>query len=169
MSLIIEIEETPGSGVWVDIRSRFTNSVGTPIVSADPNDICAGIAGDYTLSFEDVTPGDSATVKVQTSSPDNPYRDATGKSVDLDGATVYRNIVGGVDLVFSDDGDFDDTYEAEIRVGHSFGPVAAFGATAGRPGDSRRIRVRNDDPEAARNVRAVVTKQIGRASCRERV
>ena len=81
----------------------------------------------------------------------------------LDNATVYRDIVGGVNLKFSSSLSFANTWQTEIRIGHSFGPVAAFGASAGQPGDSIKIRVRNEqgdeeEPEAAQNVRAVVAR-----------
>lgn len=162
--LIVEIEETSGSNVWVDMRSRFTNSTGTPLVSAVANESGQAIAGNYIVTFEDVTPGDVATVSVQTSSPDNPYKTSEERpavEVQLDGETVYRNIIGGVGLIFNDDEDFDETWQFQIRIGYSFGPVAAFGSSAGQATDPRKIRVRNDDEEeAAQNVRAVLSKHV---------
>lgn len=167
MSLIVEIEEIQGSGVWVDMRARLTNIVGAPVALAVANDTGQAIAGAYTIIFhhtegdtapEDVEPGTSGNVFVLTSSPDNPYRNTTGRAVNLDGETVYRDLVGGLDITFSDDPGFSTNWVAEIRVGHSFGAVAAYGTTAGLATDSRRIRVRNPDPDAAQNVRAVVTR-----------
>jgi hypothetical protein len=159
MALIIEIEEVAGSNTWVEMRSRLTNGPGTPVSAAVANDTGQAIAGTFTLQFSSVIAGTSATVKVLTSSPDNPYRDLTGRTVNLNNATIYRDIIGGVDLKFSSSMSFANTWEAEIRVGHSFGPLAAFGSEAGQATDSRKIRVRNDDEaEAAQNVRAVVTR-----------
>jgi hypothetical protein len=161
MSLIVEIEEVEGSNTWVEMRSRLTNSPGTPVSAAVANDTGQAIAGTFTLQFSSVIAGTSATVKVLTSSPDNPYRDLAGRTVNLNNTTVYRDIIGGIDLKFSSSGSFANTWEAEIRIGHDFGAVAAFGATAGQPTDSRKIRVRNDDEaEAARNVRAVIASHV---------
>lgn len=157
--LIVEIEETPGSGVWVPMGSRITNGPGTPVSAAVANDTGQAIAGIYTLQFSSVIAGTSATVKVLTSSPDNPYRNLVGRTVNLNNTTVYRDIVGGVDLKFSSSGAFSNTWQVEIRIGHSFGPVAAFGAGAGQAGDPVKIRVSNDDDEeSAQNVRAVVAR-----------
>ena len=161
MSLIVEIEEVAGSNTWVEMRSRLTNGPGTPVSAAIANDTGQAIAGNYTLQFSSVIAGTSATVKVLTSSPDNPYRDLTGRTVNLNNSTVYRDLIGGVDLKFSSSGSFSNMWEAEIRIGHSFGAVAAFGSEAGQATDPRKIRVRNDDEaEAAQNVRAVIASHV---------
>ena len=74
MALIVEIEETQGSNVWVSMGSRITNGPGTPVSAAVANQTGQAVAGKYTLQFSNVIPVTSATVKVLTSSPDNPYR-----------------------------------------------------------------------------------------------
>ncbi len=155
--LTLSIETSQGSGVWQDLLARFTNTNGTPIVSADANNVGA-IAGVYLLTFSSVVAADHATVKVQAASPDNPYNDQIGKLVDLDGATVYRNIIGGVDLVFSNAGGFTSAWTATVRVGFDFGPQAGFGAGAGQPSTARRIRVTNGDSDAAQNVTGSIVR-----------
>jgi hypothetical protein len=150
------IEETPLSGTFVAAAVRFTQTSGTPIEGATANDDGGAIAGIYSLVFEDVDPGVSATVKVSCDSVNNPNIDQTGKVVDLDSTTAYDNIIRGVDLVFSDDVGFLDTWTAQVRIGHSFGTVQAFGADAGIPSTSRKIRVYNTGDEAGQNCKAEV-------------
>lgn len=136
------LEEVEGSDVWVESAARFTNAVGTPIVSADANEDGSAIADIYTLTFDTVVAETSANVTVTTQSPDNPY-DGNSFAVALDGVTAYDNIVPGVDLVFSDAAGFLDTWAAQVRVGRYAGGFAAFGAGAGVPGAGRRHRVEN--------------------------
>lgn len=152
--LIIEIEETEGSNVWVDHRARFTNETGTPLVSAEPNVSGSAIADVYTLTFTDVTPGVSATVLVSASSR-NPYNTDEGWIVDLDGETVYAGIIGGVDLVFSDDESFDFTWQAEVRVGLYFGR-----RREGQTSIARRIRARNDSLVTLSDAKASIKKRV---------
>src|SRR5690349_13553248 len=131
--LVAFLEETPGSGIWVEMAARFTNSLGTPVVSADANQSGEAIAGVYELSFEDVVPGVSATVKVAADSPTNPYNDSVGQTVALDAATEHTLVIGGVSLVFSASGSFLGTWTAEVRVGLDFGTLDAFPPDAGTP------------------------------------
>lgn len=156
--LLVEIEESAGSSVWVDMLSRFTNLTGTPLVSADANPSGQGIADVYQLTFASVVASTSATVKVQAASPDNPYTDQTGVSVALDGTTEYRDIIGGAALVFSASGSFTGSWTAEIRIGYSFGAQAGFGAGASEPAVGRRIRVTNDDSDPAQAVTASLVR-----------
>ncbi len=158
--LSLQIETFQGSGVWQDLLLHFANVTGSPLVSVTPNDSGEEMAGIYTGTFASVVAGDHATVKIQTASPDNPYKDQTGKLVDLDNATVYRNIIGGFDIVFSDDAGFTGFWSFTVRVGYEFPAQAGFGATAGRPSEARRIRVTNEDVETARNVTASVVKHV---------
>lgn len=147
--LVDNIEETAGSDVWVESAARFTNSTGTPLVSATANDDGSAIAGVYTLTFDNVVPGVSADVSVAVTSPNNPWSTLAAQSpkfgttytVDLDGSTEYDNIVPGVTLVFSDDVGFLDTWAAQVRVGRYAGQFQAFGVTS--PGTGRRHRVEN--------------------------
>lgn len=146
------LEETALSGTFVAAAARLTNTVGTPVVSVAANDDGGAIAGVYGLTFEDVDPGVSATVKISTDSVNNPNRDSVGKVVDLDSISAYTNIVRGVDIVFDDDVGFLDTWTAQIRIGLSFGTVQAFGTIV--PSTSRKIRVYNTGDEEGQNCKA---------------
>jgi hypothetical protein len=97
--LVASIEETAGSTVFVVMAARLVNSVGSPVLSAIANDDGRAIADEYRLEFSAVFIGVSATVTGHAGAPDNPYAGAS-HAVLLDGATVYPNIIGGVDLVF---------------------------------------------------------------------
>lgn len=152
--LVCKIEEVSLSGTFVAAAARLTNTVGTPVVSVAANDDGGAIADVYTLTFEDVVAGVDATVKVSAGSPNNPNIDAVGKTVDLDATTAYDNIIRGVDLVFSDDVGFLNSWTAQIRVGLSFGTVQAFGTIT--PSTSRKIRVYNTGDEAGQNCKAEV-------------
>jgi hypothetical protein len=140
--LVDQIEEVAASGTWVDSDARHTNSTGTPLVSSDGNGSGEAIADVYTLAFSSVIASTSATVTVSTSSLNNPYNGRT-KSVNLDGTTVYDDVVPGVDLVFSASGSFTNSWAAQVRVGRYEGEFEAFGAGAGVPGTGRRHRVQN--------------------------
>lgn len=149
--LVTKIEETPLSGTFVDSSCRLTNQTGTPVVSATANGDGGAIAGVYSLTFDASDPGVDATVKVNADSVNNPNIDQTGKTVLLDGTTAYHNIIRGVDIVFDDDAGFLNTWTAQIKVGLSFGAAQAFGASAGIPGTSRKVRVENTGSENASN------------------
>lgn len=145
------LEEEAGSDDWVESAARFDNLTGIPLVSAVANDDGSAIADTYTLTFENADPGVSADVHVACQSPNNPYstefanspKFGTVYAVDLDGVTEYDNIVPGVTLVFDDDALFDDTWEAEVRVGRYAGEFPAFNTGAPVPGTGRRHRVEN--------------------------
>lgn len=138
-----QIEESAGSGTWVESAARFTNSPGTPLVSATANDSGEAIADVYSLSFANVVAETDADVTVETSSPSNPYKGRVVTGVLLDGATGYDNVIPGVTLVFSDSASFANTWEAEVRAGRYAGAFPAFGSEAGTPGTGRRHRVEN--------------------------
>lgn len=160
-----QIEEVAGSTTFVASGARFDNDTGTPLVSATANDDGTGIAGVYSLTFENVVAGVSADVHVAVTSPDNPYsteaaqspRFGTVYAVDLDAVTEYDNIVPGVTLVFDDDAGFLDTWAAEVRVGRYAGQFPAFGAVA--PGTGRRHRVENTGIGPGSDCKAQVVTQ----------
>jgi hypothetical protein len=149
--LVCKIEEAALSGTFVDASCRLSNTSGTPVVSAVSNGDGGAIAGVYSLTFDDSDPAVDATVKVNADSPNNPNIDSVGKTVLLDGTTIYKNVLRGVDLVFDDDAGFLDTWTAQIKVGLSFGAAESFGASAGIPGTSRKVRVENTGSESASN------------------
>lgn len=152
--LIAGIEEVAGSSTFVDMATRKTNTSGTPLVSATANDDGRAIADTYALTFTSVVASTSATVKTLPGFGKNPYLDQTGVSVLLDGTTVYDNIIGGVDLVFSASGSFSGTWTAQVRVGLSFGELNAFAPDAGVPTDSRRIQVTNTGADVGSSCKA---------------
>lgn len=142
------------------MAARLTNTTGTPVVSVTDSGDGREIADIYTLTFTAVTPGVSATVKIAANSPSNPYIDQTGVSVNLDGATSYGDLIGGVAIIFDDDAGFTSSWAAQIRVGHSFGTMNAFSPDAGTPSDSRRIRVHNTGSDSAENCKARIIKRV---------
>lgn len=146
-----QIEETAGSTTFVAMGARFTNSTGTPLVSADANENGEAIADVYTLTFTSVIAGTSATVTVSAESPNNPYDGRVKTGVLLDDTTVYDDIIGGVDLVFDNSGSFTGSWAAEVRVGHPFGAFNAFPPDAGTPSGSRQIQVENTGADDAQN------------------
>lgn len=141
--LVAQIEEVEGSGTWVDMAVRKTNTTGSAVSTATPNDRGELIAGVYDLTFANVVPGVSADVTVVASSANNPYNRTT-VGVALDGSTVYSDLVGGADLVFSGSGSFSNTWASQIRCGLDFGVFNAFPPDAGTPSDSRQIQIEND-------------------------
>lgn len=148
-----------GSGTWVDAATRYTNTTGTPLVSAVSNDDGQLVADKYSLSFASVVAGVSAQVTVTGQSPNNPNNNSGAPiTVNLDGTTQYKNIIRGVTLVFSSSGSFVNTWAAEVRCGHYFGSFAAFGAGAGVPSTGRRIRVSNTGSGPATNCKARLVK-----------
>jgi hypothetical protein len=129
------------SGVWVDANSRLTNTSGTPVVSALFNGQGRALSDEYSLTFNTVVAGTGANVVVQSLSPNNPYR-AT-KAILLDNATVYKDVIPGISLVFSNNGGFTNGWTASVKVGEFLGTFDAFGGDAGTPSDGVRHRIHN--------------------------
>ena len=159
------IDEIFESSVWTPSAVRFANTVpladpNDPIVSASANGSGEAIADEYTLTFTDIdTVAHTATVIVQTLSPNNPYKRPAGIGILIDGLTVHKNVVPGVDLVFSGSGSFVNTWAALVKVGSYLGTFAAYGAGAGTPGASVKHRVENTDSGAAASVKARLVNQ----------
>lgn len=143
------------AGVWQDAASRLTNNTGTPVASATANGDGRAIADVYSLTFANVVAGTSADVTVGTSSPNNPYGGETF-AVSLDGATVYSDIIPGVDLVFSNNGGFTNAWTATVNVGEFLGTFDAFGGGAGVPSAGVRHRVLNDGTGAVSSAKATL-------------
>jgi hypothetical protein len=86
---------------------RYYNSSGSPIDSCDRRDLGEGdydaqyngqlVADVYTLAF---TSGPQVTVTADLGAK-NPYHNTTPVSITADGATVHRDIIPGLDLVFN--------------------------------------------------------------------
>ncbi|HEX8087768.1 MAG TPA: hypothetical protein VF762_02875 [Blastocatellia bacterium] len=129
-------------GVWTDAGAVPDNTTGTPLVSAAPNFDGRAISDLYSLTFTSVIAGTSATVHVNAQSSRNPY-EGTSASVNLDGTTVYSNIIPGVDLVFSSSGTFASSWSATVAVGLAWGLKNAFPPDAGTASDGVRVRVHN--------------------------
>lgn len=139
-------------GVWVDSDSRVTNTVGTPITSAAANRDGRAIADEYFLTFAAVVVGTSANVTVTTTSPNNPYRHT--KAVVLDGVTVHKDVIPGLDMVFSANGGFTGAWTATIKVGEFLGTFDAFGGGAGVPSAGVRHQVANTGTGAVSSAKA---------------
>lgn len=135
---------------WVPSITRYSNLLGTPLLSAVPNFSGEALADVYTLTFTDVdTLVKTAKVYVLTAAPNNPYKRVVGLTVNIDGTTIYKNVVPSVNLVFRDIGTFANTWSAEVRVGTFEGTFNAYGDDAGTPGSGQKHRVLNTDAGAA--------------------
>ncbi len=150
--LLAKMEEVAGSGTFVDMSARFTNSVGAVLFSCVANDQGEGIAGLYVLTASSVVAGVSATITVAADSPNNPYDGRVVTGVLLDESTVRSDIVPGCDLKF--DNACVNTNHSQVRVGHSFGSVAAFPPAAGIGAGQRRIQVVNTGAATATGCKA---------------
>lgn len=142
------------NGLWVDASSIITNDVGTPVLSGDANFDGRAISDTYVLTFSAVVPSTSATVKVLCGSGNNPYNDQTGVSVNLDGTTVYSDIIPGLDLIFSASGSFVNTWSATIQIGNPFGVFNAFPPDSGDPSDGVRVKVVNSGADSGTSCKA---------------
>jgi hypothetical protein len=147
-------------GVWVDSAVRFSNDTGTMITSAQESASGEALADDYTVAASAVASG-TATITVTTNSPNNPYGLAghnvyTG--VALDGATIYRNIIPGVNLVFSNT--TVNGNASTVHIGVYAGTFDAFGVGAGVPSAALRHQVLNSGTGA---VASAVAKLLAQA------
>ncbi len=142
------------SAVWTATGARFTNTVGTPLVSVVADADGRAIADVYSLTFAAVTPGVSADVSVSPSSPNNPY--SATHTVDLDGVTEYKDIIPGLTLVFSSSGSFTGSWTATVNTGEFLGVFDAFGGGAGVPSAGVRHRVDNTGTGAVSAAKATL-------------
>jgi hypothetical protein len=138
MALIDEIEV---AAVWRDSNVYATNTSGNVLVSASRNGSGEELSDVYTLSVS-ARVGGTGTVTVSTVSKNNPYDGRVVAGVNFDDATIYDNIVPGVDLVF--DNAAVNTNTATVEVGQYQGSFDASGVGAGVPTDGIRHRVTND-------------------------
>lgn len=157
-------------GVWVDSAVRFANTTGVMLASATESGTGELQADTYTLTASAVA-GGTATITVQTLSPNNIYGHAIGggprqiAGVALNGATIYRNIIPGMALVFA--ATTANGNVSTVIVGLYGGTFDAFGGTAGVPTAGVRHRVYNDGTGAVSNAKAglrthsILYKKIG--------
>ena len=124
----------------------------TAIVNADDGRL---VAGTYYLTFTAVTPTTSAIVAVNTADSNNPWK-TSAKAILLDDnettsgtGTAHMDIVGGLDLYFSNSASFSTSWTATIIVGGYFvsgvpTKVTSFGAlVAGSSSTYRKIGAKN--------------------------
>lgn len=145
-------------GIWVDANVRATNNTGTPLVSATDNQTGEAIADVYTLTLSAVVPGVSATATVQGTSPNNPFN-GRSKAVTLDAATISKDLLPGVDLVFSAAGGAANGWAATVNVGEFLGVFDAFGIEAGEPSAGVRVRIHNTGTGAVSGAKAQLEKR----------
>lgn len=122
------------------LLSRFENTISTPIVSISWLDNGEAVAGDYTVAATAAT-----TVNVTPEDSKNPYPQ-TGKTVIADSATVNKDVVPGVGIVFS----------SALANGWT-GKVSVGAFMAGDGSTSRRFNVgtvESDDMSAQRRIAA---------------
>jgi len=135
-------------------NQSWRNTTGTPIVSVAPNTEGNLIAGIYNISFAtgSVVPGVSATALIGCSDPKNPnINTSPGVTVNLNGSTANKNVIRGLDIVFSSSGSFNESWAGKVYVGAYFvSPsqetrVTAFGTQdAGVTSAAQRLAIRND-------------------------
>ena len=142
------------SAVWTNADVRLNNSTGTPVLTATANRDGRALADVYALTFSNVIAGTSADILITPGSPNNPYGGAA--SILLDGTTVYKDLVPGLSLVFSNSGSFTGAWAATLSVGEFLGTFDAFGGGAGVPSTGVRHRVLNDGTGAVSAAKAVL-------------
>lgn len=147
MSLIDRILD---GGVWTPSSIRGSNSIGTMLVLASIVETGSGelVCDIYTLVASAVA-GGTATITVNTSSPNSYINGRVFVGVSLDGATVYRNIVPGTGLVFSNTTVNGNT--SVVKVGDYLLTFDAFGIGAGDPQAETRHQAHNTGPGAVSN------------------
>lgn len=124
------------------LLARFENTINAPIVSISWLDNGEAIAGDYTIA---ATSG--SAVNVTPEDPKNEHAQ-TGKSVTADGATVNKDVLPGVGIVFSNS--LASGWTAKVSVGALMDGAGAtsrrFNVGTIEAGDlsaQRRIAARN--------------------------
>ena len=128
------------SGVWTDADARGNNLSGTPLISAALNYTGQEIPDTYSLAIS-ARAGTTGTVTVSASS-NNPFNGRVITGVTMDDATVIKNVIPGVSLVF--DNAAADGNIGEIIIGNPYGSFDASGIGAGVPTTGLRHRVLND-------------------------
>jgi hypothetical protein len=135
-------------------NQSWRNTTGTPITSVTPNAEGNLVAGIYNISFAtgSVVPGVSATALIGCSDPKNPnINTSPGVTVNLDGSTPNKNVIRGLDVVFSSSGSFNESWAGKVYTGAYYDAtsgevrVTAFGTQdAGQTSAGQRIALRND-------------------------
>lgn len=154
MSLVDRIEATPG--VWVLSNARFTNSIGTPIVSITESASGELIPDEYYLVFSSVA-GGTGTVTVTTSAPNNPYSGRVVTGVVLDGTTAIKNVVPGLSIIFS--AGTANANGATALGGVYLGVFDAEGVGAGVPSAGVRHQITNSGASSVSDSKARLLPQ----------
>lgn len=153
-------------GGWVSSAARYANTSGAAITAV--SDLATGeaLADEYSLILS-LVGGGTGTVTVNTASPNNPYKGRVVAGVPLDGATVNKNIIPGIGIVFS--GASANGNAGTVYVGLYLGAFDAFGVDAGTPFAVTRHRVVNtgsgpvSNALASLKTHAVMVKMVGNA------
>ena len=151
------IDKVFENAAWVASLARFTNTLGTVLVSSNPSGTGELISDIYTLAVSNVSSG-TGTITVGTTALNNPYKGRQRSGVALDGVTVRTDIIPGVALVFSASAANGNT--AQVKVGSFLGTFDAYGAGAGTPSTGIRHQVLND---GAGTVTGAVAKLLTQA------
>ena len=126
------------------LLARFENTISAPIVSISWLGDGGAIAGDYTIAATD-----GSTVNVVPEDPKNEHA-ITGKSVVADGATVNKDVLPGVGIVFSNS--LANGWTAKVSVG-AF--MAGDGSTA------RRFNVGTIEVDNLSTQRQIAARNVG--------
>ena len=127
------------SGSWANSDIGITNSSGTAVSSGVLNESGEAIADVYTITMSAVSAG-TGTATVETASPNNPYKGRVVTGVALDGATLVKNVIPGLNLVFSSG--TANTNVSVVKLGAYEGSFDASG-TGNAPTAGVRHRVTN--------------------------
>lgn len=137
-----------------NLRFRFENTSGTPIVSAVALDNGQGVAGVYSLTFN--SPADTVDVVADDGSK-NPNH-ATGVAIVADDVTVNYGVILGVGIVVSST--FGDGNTAKVSIGAY---MTAAGATTDQL-NSGIVESGEEDPDEIK-IAAVNTGDRDAADC----
>lgn len=126
------------------LQSRFENTINSPIISISWLDNGEAIAGDYTVAATG-----AATVNITPEDAKNEHGQ-TGKTVVADDATVNKDVVPGVGIVFSSS--LANGWTAKVSVG-AF--MAGDGSTA------RRFNVGTVEADDISTQRRIAARNVG--------
>jgi len=152
-------------GTYFLLEESKRDTVGTAIISVAKAGDNLQRSGIWTLTFNTVVPGVSATCVVTATDPHDPSNNPSGTSVVLDGSTVHYDVIEGLALVFSSSGSFNSSWTSVVYYGvfydssdSSTNSILRNGIiVAGNSSTPERISVRNDgsDLSASTTVQVV--------------
>lgn len=141
-------DQTLVSAVWTPSAARFVNTTGTPIFAVSDAGTGEAIADEYSLTLSAVA-GGTGTVTVGTQTANNPYKGRVVAGVALNSATVYTNIIPGINVTMTTGGANGNV--GTVYVGIYAGTFDAFGGGAGTPSAGVRHRAYNTGTGAVAN------------------